>query len=77
MTQGLIALGFEVVPSHANFVFASHPKHDGAALAQALRERKILVRHFAKPRIDQYLRITVGTEEQVATLLAALKDLLG
>ncbi len=75
MTQGLIALGFDVVPSQANFVFAKHPKHDGAALAQALRERKVLVRHFAKPRIDQYLRITVGTDAQVAALLAALKDL--
>jgi histidinol-phosphate aminotransferase len=76
MAQGLIALGFDVIPSQANFVFAKHPKHDGASLARSLRERKILVRHFAKPRIDQYLRITVGTEEQVAALLAALKNLI-
>ena len=75
MTQGLIALGIDVIPSQANFVFATHPKHDGAALAKALREKKILVRHFAKPRIDQYLRITVGTDAQVDALLAALKDL--
>jgi histidinol-phosphate aminotransferase len=75
MAQGLIALGFDVVPSQANFVFARHPKHDGAALAYALRERKILVRHFAKPRIDQYLRITVGTDEQVAALLEQLKQI--
>lgn len=75
MMQGLQGLGFEVVPSMANFVFAKHPKHDGAALAQFLRERKILVRHFAKPRIDQYLRITVGTDAQVEALLKALSGL--
>lgn len=75
MAQGLQGLGFEVVPSMANFVFAKHPKHDGAALTQFLRERKILVRHFAKPRIDQYLRITVGTDAQIDALLAALSSL--
>ena len=75
MAAGLQALGFEVVPSMANFVFAKHPAHEGAALAQLLRERKILVRHFAKPRIDRYLRITVGTDAQVDALLKALSDL--
>jgi histidinol-phosphate aminotransferase len=75
MTAGLQSLGFEVVPSMANFVFARHPAHDGAALAQFLRDRKILVRHFAKPRIDQYLRITVGTDTQIDALLAALSGL--
>jgi histidinol-phosphate aminotransferase len=75
MTAGLQSLGFEVVPSMANFVFARHPAHDGAALAQFLRERKILVRHFAKPRIDQYLRITVGTDAQIDALLKALSGL--
>lgn len=72
LTDGLTQLGFEVVPSQANFVFARHPSFAGADLAAALREKKILVRHFAKPRIDQYLRITVGSDAQVATLLAAL-----
>ncbi len=75
MTKGLQSLGFEVVPSMANFVFAKHPAHDGAALAQFLRERKILVRHFAKPRIDQYLRITVGTDAQIDALLKALSHI--
>jgi histidinol-phosphate aminotransferase len=69
--------GFDVVPSQANFVFARHPNHDAAALALRLRENKILVRHFAKPRIDQHLRITVGTDAQVAALLAALETLTG
>jgi histidinol-phosphate aminotransferase len=60
----LAALGFDVLPSAANFVFARHPQHDGAELAAALRERSIIVRHFKKPaRIAPFLRITVGTDE--------------
>ena len=76
LVAGLEQLGFAVVPSQANFVFARHPQFDGAVLAQKLRERKILVRHFAKPRIDQYLRITVGTDAQVAALLEALGEIV-
>lgn len=70
-------LGFDVLPSAANFIFARHPARDAAALAAALRERAIIVRHFRLPRIDQYLRITVGTEEQCRILTDALADLLG
>lgn len=73
----LAALGFEVLPSLANFVFARHPAHDGAALARALRERGIVVRHFARPRIDQWLRITVGTPQQCATLVEAAREIVG
>jgi histidinol-phosphate aminotransferase len=73
----LAALGFEVPPSLANFVFARHPAHDGAALARALRERGIVVRHFARPRIDQWLRITVGTPQQCATLVEAVREIVG
>jgi histidinol-phosphate aminotransferase len=65
-------LGFAVLPSHANFVFARHPAHNAAHLAAALRARKVLVRHFAQPRIDQYLRISVGTPGQCGQLLQAL-----
>ncbi|MDX5364081.1 MAG: histidinol-phosphate transaminase [Pseudazoarcus pumilus] len=68
-------LGFEVMPSATNFVFARHPAHDAATLARALRERAILVRHFSKPRINQFLRITIGTDEQCATLVAALREI--
>lgn len=75
LTADLHALGFEVLPSAANFVFARHPSHEGAALAQALRERAILVRHFPKPRIQDYLRITIGTEAQCQQLTAALRDI--
>lgn len=76
MTAGLIELGFEVLPSAANFVFAKHPEREGASLAEALRERAILVRHFDKPRISDYLRITVGTERQTVQLLDALRSIL-
>jgi histidinol-phosphate aminotransferase len=73
----LQALGFEVLPSTANFVFARHPHQRGAALAQALREQAIIVRHFAKPaRISDFLRITVGSPTQCAALVAALKSIL-
>ena len=70
------ALGFEVLPSAANFIFARHPGHDGAALAAALRQRAIIVRHFKLPRIDQFLRITVGTDTQCNALVAALREIL-
>ena len=76
MTQELTALGFEVLPSSANFVFARHPDHAGAALAAALRDRAILVRHFDKPRTTDYLRITVGTDDDTRRLIAAAADIL-
>jgi len=69
-------LGFEVLPSGANFVFARHPQRDGAELAAALRARAIIVRHFKAARIDQFLRITIGTDEQCATLVQALGEIL-
>ena len=70
------ALGFEVLPSGANFIFARHPAHEGAELAARLRERSIIVRHFKNPaRIAPFLRITIGTDAQCDALLAALKAL--
>ncbi len=72
----LQALGFEVLPSAANFIFARHPSHAGASLASGLRERAIIVRHFKLPRIDEFLRITVGKPEQCAALVSALKVLV-
>jgi histidinol-phosphate aminotransferase len=66
-----------MLPSAANFVFARHPKHEGGALAAALRERAVIVRHFSAPRISDYLRITVGTDEQIDRLLSELSEILG
>jgi len=78
LSAGLEALGFDVLPSKANFVFARMPNRDAGELAQALREQGILVRYFNQPRINQFLRITVGTEAQNQQLLDALKqDILG
>lgn len=77
LVEGLEGLGFNVLPSAANFVFARHPAHDGAQLAAALRARHIIVRHFKLPRIDQFLRITVGTDEDCRALVSALRELLG
>lgn len=76
MVEGLTALGFETLPSSANFVFTRQPQHSGAALAAALRERAILVRRWDAPRIGDWLRITVGTGAQTAALLTALTDIL-
>lgn len=67
--------GFQVIPSAANFLFARHPGHDGAELAQSLRQRHIIVRHFKLPRIDQYLRITVGRDDECRALVDALDAL--
>ena len=76
LSEQLRAQGFDVLPSAANFIFARHPQRDAADLAKALRERSIIVRHFAKPRIDQYLRITVGTDAECNALVTALADIL-
>jgi histidinol-phosphate aminotransferase len=70
-------LGFHVLPSAANFLFARMPGRSGGALAAQLRERAILVRHFRAPRIEDYLRITIGTDAQCDQLLAVLREILG
>jgi len=77
LTAELQSLGFDVLPSAANFIFARHPQRDAAQLAQALRERSIIVRHFRLPRIDQFLRITVGTDAECKALTQALRGILG
>ena len=76
LTRDLQGLGFEVLPSAANFIFARHPAHSGEELARALRERNILVRHFKSPRISNHLRITIGTDTQCSQLIAACRDIL-
>ncbi|WP_087722862.1 histidinol-phosphate transaminase [Pandoraea sp. PE-S2T-3] len=76
LVERMTALGFEVLPSKANFVFARHPLHDAAQLAAALRERAIIVRHFKNARVAQFLRITVGTDAECETFTDALKEVL-
>ncbi|MCZ4321980.1 histidinol-phosphate transaminase [Pseudomonas anguilliseptica] len=75
VVAGLEQLGFEVLPSRANFVFARHPAKDAATLAAGLREQGVIVRHFKQQRIAQFLRITIGTPEQNQVLLDALQGL--
>jgi len=70
------ALGFEVLPSQANFIFARHPDYDAAELAAGLRQQGIIVRHFKQQRIEQFLRITIGTHGENQQLLAQLDTLI-
>ncbi|NKJ48928.1 histidinol-phosphate transaminase [Burkholderia sp. SG-MS1] len=75
LAAGLTALGFEVMPSAANLLFARHEGYDAATLVLRLREKEIFVRHFKAPRIDQHLRISVGTDAECDILLDALRDI--
>ena len=72
LSESLKSLGFDVLPSAANFLLARHPQHDAAELASGLRNHNVIVRHFKQPRIDQYLRITIGTELQNDVLIEAV-----
>ena len=74
--EQLEALGFTVLPSDANFLFARTEKMDGGELYRKLKERGILVRHFSNPKISQFNRITIGTMEQMAVLIHTLKEVL-
>jgi len=67
-------LGFSFPDSMANFIFATHEKVPAEQIFEALRQAQIYVRYFKKPRIDNYLRISIGTEEEMDTLYAFLKE---
>lgn len=77
LADGLRALGFEVLPSSTNFLFVRHARQRAADLAQALRARAILVRHFSSPEIDNFLRISIGTDAECEQLRSALAAILG
>lgn len=74
--EKLRALGFTVLPSQTNFLFATHPARAAESIFTALKERNIFVRYFRTPKIDRYLRITVGTDEEMERLCAALAEIL-
>jgi histidinol-phosphate aminotransferase len=76
LTTGLELLGFDVIPSSANFVFAQHNNKAAAELYQQLKDYNILVRYFNKPKIDNFLRITVGTDDEIGALLNTLKTII-
>ncbi|MGO4373911.1 aminotransferase class I/II-fold pyridoxal phosphate-dependent enzyme, partial [Paenibacillus sp. MCAF20] len=72
----LAALGFKVTDSKANFVFASYPDKPAVSIFQQLRDKGVLVRYFAQPRIDEYLRISIGTDEEMDAFLQAIKEIV-
>ena len=74
--QGLSEMGFEVLPSCTNFLFAKSPVIDGEILYKELKARHILVRHFTNSKIKQFNRITIGTQEQMEALLCAIDEIL-
>ena len=73
LVASLKGLGFEVIPSAANFIFAKHPTISGESLFKKLKENGVLVRHFNAPKIENYLRITIGTKSDCERLLNVLK----
>lgn len=76
LVAALQKLGFEIPPSSANFVFARHPAHSGAALQAGLREQGVLVRRFDAPRIADHLRISIGTDAECTRLVEVLQTLI-
>ena len=75
-TEQLRTLGFSVLPSTANFVLASPPNGKAEAWYLALKSRGILVRYFKKPRLEAYLRITIGTDAEMASFIEQVKAIL-
>ncbi|MBN1806213.1 MAG: histidinol-phosphate transaminase [Sedimentisphaerales bacterium] len=76
LTESLLELGFEVPPSQSNFVFAECKNRKADVIFEKLKERRIYIRYFTLPGLEDKLRITVGTEEQNNTLISALKEIL-
>ena len=74
--QAMRKLGFTVLPSQSNFLFVTHPTRAAKEIFEALRAKNLFIRYFNLPRIDNYLRITIGTDEQMDRLLAALGETL-
>ena len=75
--EAMEAIGVTVLPSKTNFIFARHPAISGDDLYKGLRQRGILVRHFTKQRIKDFVRITIGTQAQMERLVEALKEMTG
>ena len=72
----LMALGFTFPDSTANFIFATHQRVPAKTIFEELKKRNIYVRYFNKPRIDNYLRISIGTDAQMQALYVALKEIV-
>ena len=72
----LYEIGFTIIPSMCNFIFATNPKVKASFIFDELKKQNIYVRYFNKPRINEYLRITIGTDEEMDSLIAALKKII-
>ncbi|MBO6007736.1 MAG: aminotransferase class I/II-fold pyridoxal phosphate-dependent enzyme, partial [Lachnospiraceae bacterium] len=72
----LTEMGFDVLDSSTNFLFVTHPEHRASDLYSALKEKNIYVRYFNRPRIDDHLRITIGTPEEMEELYKALQEVM-
>ncbi len=75
--EALKGLGFEVLDSSTNFLFAAHPKFGAKDIFEYLRDKGIYIRYFNKPRIDNYLRITIGTDDEMSQMIAQIKAFMG
>ncbi|WP_373232196.1 histidinol-phosphate transaminase [Cohnella sp.] len=75
--QALKPIGFRIIESQANFIFITHPQQSAQHLFDGLRARGILVRFFNKPRINQFLRVSIGTDEEMETFVAAMGQIVG
>jgi len=75
VAASLSKMGFQVIPSQANFIFASSKQYPGALLFQKLREQGILVRYFDKPKIDNFIRVTIGTDEEMDRFIDAVASI--
>jgi histidinol-phosphate aminotransferase len=69
-------LGFKATESKANFMFITHPAMSAKSIFQQLRDKGVLVRYFDQPRIDEYLRVSIGTDEEMDAFIAALTDIV-
>ncbi len=72
----LEALGFEVLPSSSNFIMATHKDYDMKELFEYLKTKKVFIRYFSLPRIDKYVRVTIGTDEEMNTFLNEVKEFM-
>lgn len=76
VTEELQSLGFKVLPSQTNFVFTTHETYPAERLYEALRQRNILIRYFKTKPIDNYIRITIGTDEEMKQLIRAIEEII-
>src|SRR5699024_11572866 len=74
--RALDELGFTVLPSSANFLFVTHPAVGAKELYERLRENNILIRYFGSQHIEQYVRITIGTDEEMRKLMDAIEEIV-